>query len=71
MNLILDHMLYVGLTEDHKKSAIMFAITVAAPVLSQSEALNSNIEHEALNITSMFAAKVMSFVLASCVYYND
>ncbi|XP_020106119.1 protein-tyrosine sulfotransferase-like isoform X1 [Ananas comosus] len=38
----LDQMLYVGLTEDHKKSARLFVNMVGAQVLSQSEALSSS-----------------------------
>ncbi|XP_038970955.1 protein-tyrosine sulfotransferase [Phoenix dactylifera] len=52
----LDHMLYIGLTEDHKKSATMFANMVGAQVLSQSEALNSNMEQEASNTTELSSA---------------
>ncbi|KAL0920145.1 hypothetical protein M5K25_009259 [Dendrobium thyrsiflorum] len=37
----LDHMLYIGLTEDHKESATIFANMVGSQVLSQSEALSS------------------------------
>lgn len=43
----LDHMLYVGLTEDHKESATIFANMVGAQVLSQSEALNSPLDQVA------------------------
>ncbi|KAG6491175.1 hypothetical protein ZIOFF_052508 [Zingiber officinale] len=46
----LDHMLYVGLTEEHKKSANMFAEVVGAQVISQSEALSST-EQETTNKT--------------------
>lgn len=42
----LDHMLYVGLTEDHKESATIFANMVGAQVLSQSEALSSPPDQE-------------------------
>ncbi|OAY67344.1 Protein-tyrosine sulfotransferase [Ananas comosus] len=38
----LDRMLYVGLTEDHKKSARLFVNMVGAQVLSQSKALSSS-----------------------------
>nr|UQW95911.1 LPSOT [Salix linearistipularis] len=48
---ILDHMLYVGLTEDHKNSATMFANMVGAQVLSQSEALGPHLDQEASNKT--------------------
>lgn len=34
-------MLYVGLTEDHKESATIFASMVGAQILSQSKALSS------------------------------
>ncbi|CAA7390461.1 unnamed protein product [Spirodela intermedia] len=40
----LDHMLYVGLTEEHKKSATMFANMVGAQVISQSESSSSHFE---------------------------
>lgn len=46
----LDHMLYVGLTEEHKKSATMFAELVGAQVISQSKALSST-EQETTNKT--------------------
>ncbi|KAJ6833566.1 protein-tyrosine sulfotransferase [Iris pallida] len=49
----LEHMLYVGLTEDHEESAKMFANMVGAQVLSQSEALSSHVEHKASNTTEM------------------
>ncbi|KAF6167852.1 hypothetical protein GIB67_027630 [Kingdonia uniflora] len=38
----LDNMLYVGITENHKESATMFANMVGAQVLSQLQALNSS-----------------------------
>ena len=44
-------MLYVGLTEDHKESATIFANMVGAQVLSQSEALGSLPEQEASSKT--------------------
>lgn len=47
----LDQMLYVGLTEEHRKSATMFAKLVGAQVLSQSEALNSTFKQETSNQT--------------------
>lgn len=37
-------MLYVGLTEDHRESATMFANVVGAQVISQMEASNSSTE---------------------------
>ncbi|MQL95637.1 hypothetical protein Taro_028312 [Colocasia esculenta] len=40
----LDNMLYVGLTEEHKRSATMFANIIGAQVLSQSESLGSRVE---------------------------
>lgn len=40
-------MLYVGLTEDHKESATMFANVVGTQVLSQFEALGSNTDKAA------------------------
>lgn len=48
----LDHMLYIGLTENHKESATIFANMVASQVLSQSEALSSHGEEGASNETS-------------------
>ncbi|CAL9197338.1 unnamed protein product [Musa hybrid cultivar] len=47
----LNHMLYVGLTEEHKKSATMFAKLVGAQVLSESEALNSDFKQAISNKT--------------------
>lgn len=44
-------MLYVGLTEDHKESATMFANMVGVQVLSMLEALSSRIEQAANNRT--------------------
>ncbi|KAK8962285.1 Protein-tyrosine sulfotransferase [Platanthera guangdongensis] len=38
----LDHMLYIGLTEDHKESATIFANMVGSQILSQTEALSSH-----------------------------
>lgn len=61
-------MLYLGLTEDHKKSATMFANMVGAQVLSQSEALNSNMEQEASNTTGMLAARVTLLFLSPCLH---
>ncbi|KAF9613600.1 hypothetical protein IFM89_009426 [Coptis chinensis] len=49
----LDDMLYVGLTEDHKGSATMFANVVGGQVLSQLHALSSNIKKAAYNETDM------------------
>ena len=40
-------MLYVGLTEDHRESATMFANVVGAQVISQGLALNSTIDSSA------------------------
>lgn len=37
-------MLYVGLTEDHRESATMFANVVGAQVISQALAENSTME---------------------------
>ncbi|KAF6166249.1 hypothetical protein GIB67_031033 [Kingdonia uniflora] len=47
----LDDMLYVGLTEDHKESATMFANVVGLQLLSQLQALSSRIEQAAKNKT--------------------
>ncbi|XXG62026.1 hypothetical protein AAC387_Pa05g0481 [Persea americana] len=47
----LDNMLYVGLTEEHKESATMFANMVGVQVLSLLEALSSRIEQAANNTT--------------------
>lgn len=47
----LDNMLYIGLTEDHKESATMFANMVGVQVLSLLEALTSHMEKEADNRT--------------------
>ncbi|XP_040862960.1 protein-tyrosine sulfotransferase isoform X2 [Glycine max] len=40
----LDEMLYVGLTEEHRKSATMFANVVGAQVISQLNAPNTSLE---------------------------
>ncbi|XP_065867807.1 protein-tyrosine sulfotransferase [Euphorbia lathyris] len=45
----LDEMLYVGLTEDHRESATMFANVVGAQVIAQALALNSSMEGVADN----------------------
>lgn len=42
-------MLYVGLTEEHKESATMFANVVGAQVIAQALALNSSTERVADN----------------------
>lgn len=47
----LDHMLYVGLTEDHKGSATTFAHVVGAQVISQLVASNSSMENLARNLS--------------------
>lgn len=47
----LDHMLYIGLTEDHKESATIFANMVGSQVLSQSEVLSTLGEDVASNGT--------------------
>lgn len=45
----LDNMLYVGLTENHKESATMFADFVGAQVISQLMVSNSSLELAADN----------------------
>ncbi|XP_042413976.1 protein-tyrosine sulfotransferase-like isoform X1 [Zingiber officinale] len=45
----LNHMLYVGLTEEHKMSATMFAKLVGAQVLSQLKDLNFDFDQPATN----------------------
>ncbi|XP_056165601.1 protein-tyrosine sulfotransferase-like, partial [Syzygium oleosum] len=45
----LDNMLYVGLTEDHKKSATMFADVVGAQAISQLRGSSSGVETVAAN----------------------
>lgn len=47
----LDKMLYVGLTENHKESATMFANMVGAQVISQSQNLNTSFDLSS-NITN-------------------
>ncbi|XP_074303534.1 protein-tyrosine sulfotransferase-like isoform X3 [Silene latifolia] len=47
----LDHMLYVGVTEDHKESATVFAHVVGAQVISQLVGSNSSMGHLATNLT--------------------
>ncbi|XP_077227772.1 tyrosylprotein sulfotransferase [Tasmannia lanceolata] len=49
----LDDMLYVGLTEDHKESATMFANMVGVQVLSMLEALSSRAEQVSNNRTEL------------------
>ncbi|RZR80907.1 hypothetical protein BHM03_00007017 [Ensete ventricosum] len=56
----LDHMIYVGLTEEHRTSATMFAKLVGAQVLAQSEALNSTFKQETTNKTE--GQKYMEFL---------
>ncbi|KAK6926785.1 hypothetical protein RJ641_008504, partial [Dillenia turbinata] len=45
----LDDMLYVGLTEEHRESATLFADVVGAQVISQLIELSSQTEHAAVN----------------------
>ncbi|XP_030546225.1 protein-tyrosine sulfotransferase-like [Rhodamnia argentea] len=45
----LDNMLYVGLTEDHKKSATMFADVVGAQAISQLKGSSSGVETASTN----------------------
>ncbi|KAF8395232.1 hypothetical protein HHK36_019174 [Tetracentron sinense] len=52
----LDDMLYVGLTEDHRESATMFANVVGSQVLSQLKALSSSIERAANNNSELTSA---------------
>ncbi|KAF6172406.1 hypothetical protein GIB67_025911 [Kingdonia uniflora] len=47
----LDDMLYVGLTEDHKESATMFANVLGLQLLFLLQALSSRIEQAAKNKT--------------------
>ncbi|PKA59254.1 Protein-tyrosine sulfotransferase [Apostasia shenzhenica] len=47
----LDNMLYIGITEEHKASATIFAIMVGSQVISQSDALSSHIQEAASNKT--------------------
>lgn len=47
----LDNMLYVGLTEEHKESATIFANVVGKQVLSQLQALSSSFGRTANNKT--------------------
>ncbi|KAG0484537.1 hypothetical protein HPP92_008439 [Vanilla planifolia] len=47
----LDRMLYIGLTEDHKGSATIFANMVGSQVLSQSQALNMHSDKFSANET--------------------
>ncbi|XP_058101742.1 protein-tyrosine sulfotransferase-like isoform X4 [Magnolia sinica] len=49
----LDNMLYVGLTEEHKESAAMFANVVGVQVLSLLEALNSRTNQAVNNRTEL------------------
>ncbi|XP_056166146.1 protein-tyrosine sulfotransferase [Syzygium oleosum] len=45
----LNHMLYVGLTEDHRESATMFADVVGAQVISQLRGSSSDVQTAATN----------------------
>jgi hypothetical protein len=45
-------MLYVGFTEDHKKSARMFASLVGAQILSRSKTIPSDSQPELIDQTS-------------------
>jgi hypothetical protein len=58
-------MLYVGFTEDHKKSAHMFASLVGAQVLSRSKSTPSDSQPEPIDQTStmLFFPFFFSFVL--------
>ncbi|XP_043702624.1 protein-tyrosine sulfotransferase-like isoform X2 [Telopea speciosissima] len=49
----LDNMLYVGLTEDHRESATMFANVVGLQVISQLQALSSSMEQADKNTSDM------------------
>ncbi|XP_042476106.1 protein-tyrosine sulfotransferase isoform X2 [Macadamia integrifolia] len=49
----LDNMLYVGLTEDHRESATMFANVVGLQVISQLQALSSRMEQAEKNKSDM------------------
>ena len=50
----LDGMLYVGLTENHRESATMFANVVGAQVISQFTALGSSTKFVADNNSGQF-----------------
>lgn len=71
----LDHMLYVGLTEDHKESATIFANMVGAQVISQSEALSFP-EQEASSETGnsflleLYCSPVKLTILLSVVIFS-
>lgn len=54
-------MLYVGLTEEHKESATMFANMVGVQVLSLLEALSSRIEQAANNTTGKHGLCIVVF----------
>ncbi|XAR59745.1 Protein-tyrosine sulfotransferase [Bertholletia excelsa] len=57
----LDDMLYVGLTEDHKESATMFANVVGAQAISQS-ILSSHTAHPAVNDTLEGSTSTPDFI---------
>lgn len=50
-------MLYVGLTEEHRESATMFANVVGAQVISQWGALNMSMESVANNKSGKLVTK--------------
>lgn len=50
----LDDMLYVGLTEEHRDSATMFANVVGAQVISQLTASNPSSEPAAKNKSGQY-----------------
>lgn len=49
-------MLYVGLTEDHKKSAAMFADAVGAQAISQLRGSSSGVETVATSKSGSYGA---------------
>lgn len=51
-------MLYVGLTEDHRESATMFANVVGAQVISQALTENSSMESAANSKSGWFGEEL-------------
>ena len=54
-------MLYVGLTEEHRESATMFANVVGSQVISQLRASNMSMESVADNKSGLCGGKITSF----------
>jgi hypothetical protein len=55
-------MLYVGLTEEHKESATMFANVVGAQVISQRRASNIGVDSATHNKPGLYGGKIFYFI---------